>query len=112
MKCDEIKSILTVRMHNVAEAREKINKAYQWREKHHGIADWYRSMAATHLDFNVGAMQMVKNGLQEVRNEHGHNADMAAAHRAMGRCEAYEEWLEQIGPESAEVKAMIDGYGR
>jgi hypothetical protein len=30
----------------------------------------------------------------------------------MGKCEAYEEWLDQIGPETAEVKAMIDGFGR
>lgn len=112
MKCEEIKCILSTMMHNVAEAREKINKAHQWKDKHRGIADWFKTMAAEHLEFNTGAMQMARNGLQEIRNEHGHSMDQSAAHHAMGKCEAYEEWLEQIGPETAEVKAMIDAFGR
>ena len=112
MKCEEIKCILSNMMHNVAEAREKINMAYRWRDKHRGIADWFKQMAMSHLEFNAGAMQMARNGLQEVRNEHAHNPDTSASHHAIGKCEAYEEWLDQIVPETAEVKAMIDGYGR
>lgn len=111
MRCEEIKCIVSNMMHNVKEAKDKIEKAYAWREKHKGIADWFRTMAASHIDYNNGAHQMVRNGLQEMRSEMHHD-DVAKHHHAMGKCEAYEEWLEQIVVETAEVKAMIEGYGR
>ena len=112
MKCEEVRCLLKTMMHNVKEAQQKIHKAYEWKEKHKGIADWQRQMAVAHLEFNDKAEQMVRAGFQEIRNEHGHNHDHDAVERMMGRCEAYEEWLEQIGPETAEVRAMIDAYGR
>lgn len=110
MKCEEIKCLISNMMHNVKEAREKVEKAYAWKEKHRGIADWFKTMADGHLEYNKGAMQMVRSGMQELKNEHAH--DEVMHHHTMGKCEAYEEWLEQIVTESAEIRAMIDGYAR
>lgn len=112
MTCDEVRCILKTMMHNIGEAREKIHKANEWKDKHRGIADWFKQMAVGHLEYNTGAHQMVKNGLREMSAEHEHNHDHDEAARMMGKCEAYEEWLEQIAPETAEVRAMIDGYGK
>lgn len=112
MKCEEIRCIIKTMMHNIAEAREKIHKANEWKEKHRGIADWYKQMAAGHLDYNSGAMQMARSGLQEMRSEHSHGEDQQTMHRMLGKCDAYEEWLEQIAPEIAEVRAMIEAYGK
>ena len=112
MTCDEVRCILKNMMHNISEAREKIHKANEWKDKHRGIADWFRQMAVGHLEYNTGAMQMVKNGLHEIRNEHAHSTDPEQMQYMHGKCEAYEEWLNQIGPETAEVRAMIDGYGK
>lgn len=112
MMCDQIKCILKTMMHNVSEAREKINKAHEWKDKDRGVADWFKTMAAGHLEYNSGAMQMVKGKLQEMRGKYGHISDAPEANHTIGKCEAYEEWLEQIGPEAAEVRAMIDGFDR
>lgn len=112
MTCDEIRCILKTMMHNIGEAREKIHKANEWKEKNRGIADWFRQMAVGHLEYNAGAHQMVKNGLRDMSVEHAHNHDHDAHERMLGKCEAYEEWLEQIAPETAEVRAMIEAYGK
>lgn len=112
MTCDEVRCILKVMMHNIAEARDKIHKANEWKERNRGIADWHRQMAAAHLDFNSGAAQMARDGLREMSAAHGHDHDEHEYHHIRGKCEAYEEWLEHIAPETAEVRAMIDAYGK
>lgn len=112
MKCEEIGCLLETMMHNIKEAQEKIHKAYEWKDKHRGIADWQKQMAAAHLDFNDGADKMVRSGINEMRNGQHREHDQDMTERMRGRCDAYEEWLEQIAPEAAEVRAMIDAYGR
>lgn len=112
MTCEEIRSVLKTMMNNVAEAREKIHKANEYKDRNRGIGDWFKMMSNGHLEYNMGAMQMVKSGLQELRERTEHTGDQAAINLAKGKCEAYEEWLSQIVPETAEVKAMIDAYGR
>lgn len=112
MTCQEIRCLLKTIMQNVTEAREKIHKAIEWKDKHRGIADWQKQMAVAHLEFNTTAMQMVRAGLQEIRNEQAQRSEHTEAHHMLGKCDAYQEWLDQIAPETAEVKAMIDGYGR
>jgi hypothetical protein len=110
-RCEEIRHLLKNVGHNIEEARDKIHKAYELLEKSEALAAWHKDMAARHLDFNETAVPMVRKHLDEMRREHkGH--DREPDQMAMGKCEAYEEWLEQLLPRMAEVRAMIDRFGK
>ncbi len=56
-------------------------------------------------------MQIVRMHLEEMRRvhkTHEHEPDQMA----MGKCEAYEEWPEQLLPQMAEVRTMIDRFAK
>ncbi len=110
-KCEEIRHLLKTVGHNIEEARDKIHKAYEMAEKSDAIAAWHKMMAERHLDFNGPAVEMIRKHIEDMRRDHKmheHEPD----HMVMGKCEAYEEWLEQLLPRMAEVRAMIDRFGK
>ena len=107
-RCEEVRCLLKDIGHNISEAREKIHKAYGMMEKSEAIAGWHKMMAARHLDFNEEAVAMVRKHIEEMRREHKHEEE----HMTLGKCEAYEEWLEQLLPQMAEVRAMIDRFAK
>ena len=110
-KCEEIRCLLKGVGHNIEEARDKIHKAYEMLEKSETLAAWHRDMAAKHLDFNEPAIPMIRKHIEEMRREHK-GREHEDAHIAMGKCDVYEEWLEQLLPRMAEVRAMIDRFGK
>ena len=90
--------------HNIHEAREKINHAYKMRDTDKGTADWYKEMAVAHIKFNETGHNNVVRVIDEAKKKHASNPLMP------GMMAAYEEMHADIMAESAEVKAMIDGY--
>ena len=100
----EIRDVVKTIEHNVHEAREKIEKAYSLMERNRPFADWQRDMAAQHLTFNGKGHEIVKKMIaDQADNQH----PLAPGMRAM-----YEDMHAEIIRETAEVRAMIDSYGK
>lgn len=89
---------------NIREAREKIGKAYQMMESNRSYADWQKDMAMTHLVFNTKGHEIVKKMIADVAAS---TDPLAPGMRAM-----FEDMHADMMRESAEVKAMIDAYGK
>lgn len=90
--------------HNIHEAREKISEAYKLKDKDRGVADWYKQMAAAHLDFNSTGHNCVTRLINEARSTEADNPMMP------GMLAVYEEIHADIIKESAEVSAMISAF--
>ena len=100
----EIKHVVKDIETNIHEAREKIGKAYQLMEHDRSYADWQRDMALQHLAFNNRGHEIVKRMI----SEHADSAHpLAPGMRAM-----YEDRHADIMREAAEVRSMIDNYGK
>lgn len=89
---------------NIREAREKIAKAYQMMESNRAYADWQRDMALQHLTFNSKGHEIVKKMIADVAAS---TDPLAPGMRAM-----FEDMHADMMRDSAEVKAMIDNYGK
>ena len=89
---------------NIREAREKIAKAYQMMESNRPYADWQRDMAMGHLAFNAKGHEIVKKMIADVANS---TDPLAPGMRAM-----FEDIHADMMRDTAEVKAMIDSYGK
>ena len=89
---------------NIHEAREKIKKAYEYREKDKATADWYKEMAAAHMRFNDAGHNVVVSLIKEAREKMSGNPMMP------GMLAVYEEIHADIAKEAAEVQAMIAAY--
>lgn len=89
---------------NIHEAREKIKKAYEYREKDKATADWYKEMAAAHMRFNDTGHNVVVSLIKEAREKMSGNPMMP------GMLAVYEEIHADIAKEAAEVQAMIAAY--
>lgn len=100
----EIQCIAREIRENIREAREKIGKAYEMMEKDRAHADWEKEMAMAHLAFNSRGHEIVKKMIGELADN---TSPLAPGMRAV-----YEEMHADMMREAAEVKAMIDGYGR
>lgn len=100
----EIKKVVKDIEGNIREAREKIGKAYQMMEHDRSYADWQRDMALSHLAFNSRGHEIVKRLIAD----HEHDTHpLAPGMRAM-----YEDMHADIMREAAEVRSMIDNYGK
>lgn len=97
--CDDIRE-------NIHEAREKIRTAYMLRDECRQAADWYRDMACAHLNFNQMGHDTVTKLMNEAKVS-GKQADVLP-----GMMVVYQDIHAQLIRESAEVKAMIDMYGK
>lgn len=89
---------------NIHEAREKIKKAYEMRDKDKAIADWYKEMAAAHLKFNDTGHNIVVHMINEAREK------MAGNPMLPGMIAVYDEIHADVVKEAAEVQAMISTY--
>jgi len=89
---------------NIREAREKIAKAYQMMESNRPYADWQRDMAMGHLAFNAKGHEIVKKMIADVANS---TDPLAPGMRAM-----FEDIHADMMRDTAEVKGMIDAYGK
>lgn len=100
----EIKRVAKDIETNIREAREKIGRAYLTIESDRAYADWQRDMAMQHLTFNNKGHEIVKRLISERVSE---THPLTAGMRAM-----YEDWHTDIMREAAEVRSMIDNYGK
>ena len=100
----EIKHVVKDIEHNIREAREKITRVYNLMESNRPFADWQRDMAAQHLTFNGRGHEIVKKMIADVAAS---TDPLAPGMRAM-----FEDMHADLMRESAEVKAMIDNYGK
>lgn len=89
---------------NIGEAREKIKTAYELRDKDKAAADWYKEMAAAHLNFNGKGHEIVAKQISDAKARTPENPLMA------GMTAVYEDMHADIMCESAEVQAMISAY--
>ena len=100
----EIKHVVKDIEHNIREAREKITRAYNLMESNRPYADWQRDMAMQHITFNGKGHEIVKKMISDVAAS---TDPLAPGMRAM-----FEDMHADLMRESAEVKAMIDNYGK
>ena len=89
---------------NIREAREKIAKAYQMMDSNRPYADWQKDMAMQHLTFNTKGHEIVKKMIADVAAS---TDPLAPGMRAM-----FEDMHADMMRDTAEVKAMIDNYGK
>lgn len=101
---DRIRKIWKIIDGNLREARKYAEMALGCRDSHRQSADWYLAMAKSHIDFNAPAYPMIERMVSDMA-EHNHELGPGVHAMYMAR---KEEWME----ESAEIKAMIEMYGR
>lgn len=89
---------------NICEAREKIRTAYELKDKNKTAADWYKEMAAAHLNFNTRGHEIVAKLIAEAKAQTPDNPLMA------GMIAVYEDIHADIVCDNAEVQAMISAY--
>lgn len=89
---------------NIHEAREKIEEAYEYRDKDKTVADWYKDMASAHLKFNDAGHNVVVHMIEEAKNK------MAGNPMLPGMLAVYEEIHTDVAKDAAEVAAMISAY--
>lgn len=99
-----IKQLSDAIRENIHEAKEKIQMAYKLREKDKAVADWYKDMAAAHLNFNTKGHECVTRMINDAR------AKMADNPMTPGMLAVYEEIHADIIAENAEVQGMIMAY--
>ena len=102
----QIERVESAMMHNVEEARERIEHAHKIKDVCRMEADWYKEMAATHLSFN-GPGKTLYDKLMRDMMDHPE-----AAHYLMGAKPIYERWMYEINKSAAEVQAMISMYSK
>lgn len=99
-----IKKVSDAIRENIHEAREKINMAYRLRDEDKSVADWYKEMAAAHINFNDNGHIVVTRLIDRARHEMEGNPMMP------GMLAVYNEIHADIKREAAEVQAMIQNY--
>lgn len=91
---------------NLAEARKYIGKAYELRDSNKQAADWCKDMAAMHLQFNVAGHNVSEKLISEYAAS-GKDSELMPGMKAV-----YADVHADLMRESAEIKAMIDTYGK
>lgn len=104
MKLNAIRAAVMDVQGNVAEAREKMRKAWEYRECSKAYADWQKDMAIGHLAYNTSGAKLAGEIISQART------DQVGNERAQGTLDVYEEWLRRTTADAAEVKAMADSY--
>lgn len=99
--------ILGVEEGNVAEAEKYVKKAHRMKHENKGVADWCIEMARKHLDFNDNRGDMMLDDLCQKFNEVAGGTELHTAMRQ--HVHNKRAW---IAEETAEVRTMIEMYGR
>lgn len=89
---------------NIHEARNKIGEAYKLRDTDKAVADWYKEMAAAHMQFNTNGHSNVARLIADARSKMGNDPLLP------GMMVVYDEIHADIMREAAEVQAMITAY--
>ena len=89
---------------NLREARKYAECASKHKGDHKAYADWCASMARMHLDANTDGIALAD---RMVREMHESDAVMGPGVKAM-----YADCREDWAPETAQIKMMLDMYGR
>ena len=99
-----VKWIACVLEGNVREAKKYAMKAHELRNHHRMAADWCRDMAQSHLGFNSAGHTLFERTINEMDSS-GEYAAMMPGVRAV-----YEDRIQDIMQDTAEIKAMIEMY--
>lgn len=91
---------------NIDEARAKIDAAYLLRDTNRQAADWYKSMAAAHLDFNNAGHAAVSKAISDYK------ASGQASDLAPGMMAVYADIHADLIKRTAEVRFMIDQFAK
>ncbi|MBP3411376.1 MAG: hypothetical protein J6M10_10325 [Clostridia bacterium] len=100
----EIRRIAKNLAGNVHEAKEYAEKAHRYRDVCKMQADWYRDMAAKHLEFNLSGRQLFDKFMRDLAE------NPEAAQHLLGIRMAYEDWMRDIDEDTAKVQAMLAMY--
>lgn len=99
-----MKCICDILRGNNAEAKKYMEKAASIKNEDKALADWMRTMAIAHINFNNDGVSLAKKHLEEMKNKKD-RPDFYA-----GKAEAYEELCDDLAFEMSEIKSMIDSY--
>lgn len=89
---------------NLMEAQDKIETAYELANKHRAAADWYKVMAAQHLEFNRIGYSMVADKIDRC------DASEDTTERERGKLDAWADDLARIQNKTAHIRAMVEEY--
>ena len=89
---------------NLDEAHRLIGKAYELRDTDKATADWYKDMAAKHLEFNTPGHAIVVKKIAEY-DASGKNSPLAPGMKAM-----YNDKHAKLNKRTSEVQSMISTY--
>lgn len=89
---------------NIEEAHRLISKAYELRETDKATADWFKDMAAKHLEFNTAGHTIVTKKIADY-DASGKNSPLAPGMKAM-----YRDKHAKITRKAAEVQSMVSTY--
>ncbi len=92
---------------NIGEAREKIRKAYELKEADRGTAMWFCDMAEAHIKFNIDGHNVVENLIESYKNSEEYKRNPEYAN---GMMDAWKAMHADLLAETAEVRAMIEGF--
>ena len=92
---------------NIGEAREKIRKAYELKEADRGAAMWFRDMAEAHIKFNTDGHNVVEKLIESYKNSEEYKRNPEYAN---GMMDAWKAMHADLLAETAEVRAMIEGF--
>ena len=101
---NQIRRIAKNLMGNVQEAERYAEKAHRYRNTCKMQADWYRDMAAKHLEFNLSGRQLYDKFMRDLAENPEAAKYMAGMHAA------YDEWLHEIDEQTAKVHALLNMY--
>ena len=95
--CDDIRE-------NIREARDKIDRAYALRDECKAAAEWYRSMAEAHLNFNAAGHEAVTRAIEDYKKKGQHSL------LEPGMMAVYDVIHADLVQETNEVRWMIEQF--
>lgn len=101
---NEMKCICDILRGNNEEAREYMEKANTTKATDKQLADWMRSMAVAHINFNDTGVAIAKKHIEDLKNRSERPEYFA------GMAAVWEQTCDGLAFEMAEVKAMVEGY--
>lgn len=104
MNFEGLKIALQTMNTNVSEASEKIRMAHGLKLDNKSLADWQKEMAVAHISFNVAGQRTVQGYMSSIMSDPEYNEF------AKGKLCAYEEWMNDIMSNMADVQSLIASY--
>ena len=89
---------------NLMEAEAKIEEAYTLVSGHKQAADWYKIMAAQHIEFNRMGIALVGDLIAKGE------VSGTITERERGKLEAYSDELGRLQAKTVRVRLMVEEY--